>query len=144
MFSLIIIKRTKDLVKTGMCKINESPCQLQLEARCFIVFVLQGEWNGCFYSMDWFTVIFQSFSKKSHCFTVTAPPRSKAEHLRKATQKTFGYIWGGLWGLSTQRLAAQAFSSTSDPGAASFLQPGALHNRKHRTPLQTKHPQLIT
>lgn len=54
---------TKDLVKTGMCKINEPPCQLQLEARCFICFVLQGEWNGCFYSMDWFTVMFPVFQK---------------------------------------------------------------------------------
>lgn len=48
-----------------MCKINESPCQLQLEARCFICFVLRGEWNGCFYSMDWLTVISQSFSYSS-------------------------------------------------------------------------------
>lgn len=65
MLSLIIIKRTKDLVKTGMCKINEAPCQLQLEARRFIFFVLQGEWNGCVYSTDWFIVNFQSFSYSS-------------------------------------------------------------------------------
>lgn len=38
MLSLITIKRTKDLVKTGMCKINESPCLLQLKARCFFLF----------------------------------------------------------------------------------------------------------
>lgn len=32
-------RMTKASVKTGMCKINESPWQLQLEARCFTFFV---------------------------------------------------------------------------------------------------------
>lgn len=32
-------RMTKASVKTGMCKINESPWQLQLEARCSIFFV---------------------------------------------------------------------------------------------------------
>lgn len=40
---------TKDLAKKGMCKVNEAPCQLGLEARCFLVF-LQGERNGFVFS----------------------------------------------------------------------------------------------
>lgn len=65
MSSLIINKRTKDLVKTGMCKINESPCLLQFEARCFF-FVPKG--SGMVVSAAWtgLKLFFQSLQLEIH------------------------------------------------------------------------------
>lgn len=71
------------LVKTGMCKINESPCQLQFRSKMFHFLCPTRE-------VEWLSLtawtgfhLFISSLSKNH-FTVTASRRSKAEHLRKS------------------------------------------------------------
>lgn len=60
MLSLIIIKRPKIQWKQGCARQMN---HLVSHSKMFQFFVFQGEWNGSFYSVDWFTVIFQSFQK---------------------------------------------------------------------------------
>lgn len=52
---------------------------------------------------------FPFFSKNVPALQLQAPLKAqKAEHLRKATQKTFAYVGRGLWGLFVEVVAAQA------------------------------------
>lgn len=96
---------TEDLVKTGMCKINESPCQLQLEARCFIFLSSKG--SGMVVSTAWTgLVISQSFQKNL--------PVLQFEESHSAGTYCMKWSVGFVCG-DTQ---ASALSSTSDPGAA--------------------------
>lgn len=131
-------------MKTGMCKINESPCQLRLEARCFIYFVLQGEWNGV-YGLDWLTVILQSFPKKQKT-------NKKNNNNNKLPVLQFEEIHSEdvcmlmRWsegGLSIEILAAQA---SAVPNLIQELPqpPSSFNNPKHQTPLQTKQHQQLT
>lgn len=104
MLSLIVNKRPKIQWKTGMCKINESPCQLQLEARCFIVYFSPPrgvEWS---FLQRWLVYayfpVFTKKKKKSSCFTARGKP------LRRRLHK-YEMVCGCLF---AEILAAQAFS----------------------------------
>ncbi len=153
MLSLIIIKRTKDLVKTGMCKINESPCQLQLEARCFICCCPPRGVEWLFLQHGLVYRYFSSLSKKKK--------KKQTQKIflfyssRKATQETFAYVWGGLWGLSVKILAAQALAFILRIWSRSchclclffcfcFCFFYKRNPPQHQTPLQTKLHQQIT
>lgn len=78
-------QRTKDRVKTGMCKIILSPCQRQVEAR--LLLFLQGKKKmKWLFLTRWTFVIFQSFQQqKNSPFTIG----------EKAT-RTFVHIKSGL------------------------------------------------
>lgn len=91
-----------------MCKINESPCQLHLEARWFIFFFLQREWNG-FYSMDWFTV-FQSVLKNRPILQLQLHQNQKLNIWGKPLRRRLHMCETVCGVLSAGILAAQALA----------------------------------